>query len=60
MDGDAKENEDYLPYDDIIVFGNGEHIKTFDVGIKDDDNWEPDEDFFVQLYEPNTNEELVG
>merc|ERR1719454_2697292 len=44
IDGDAKANEDYIPFD----------------GINDDDNWEPDEDFFVQLYEPNTNEELVG
>jgi len=60
IDGDAKANEDYIPFDGIIEFGNGEHTKTFAVGIKDDDNWEPDEDFFVQLYEPNTNKELVG
>jgi len=60
IDGDAKANEDYVPFDGIIEFGNGETTKTFQVGIKDDDNWEPDEDFFVQLYEPNTNEELVG
>ena len=26
----------------------------------DDDNWEPDEDFFVQLYNPSTGEELTG
>lgn len=34
--------------------------KTFDVEIKDDDNWEPDEDFFVQLHDVNTNKELTG
>lgn len=30
--------------------------------IKDDDEWEPDEDFFVQLYKPNNevDEELTG
>ena len=33
---------------------------TVDVGIMDDDNWEPDEDFFVQLFNPNTGEELHG
>lgn len=33
---------------------------TVDVGIMDDDNWEPDEDFFVQLYNPDTGEELHG
>lgn len=31
-----------------------------DVIINDDDNWEPDEDFFVQLLDPDTGEELVG
>ena len=33
---------------------------TVDVGIMDDDNWEPDEDFFVQLYNVDTGEELQG
>jgi len=60
IDGDAKANEDYKPFDGVIEFGNGEDTKTFDVIINDDDNWEPDEDFFVQLYDPNSNEELVG
>lgn len=60
VDGDAKANEDYIPFDGVLEFGKGEYTKTFDVGIKDDDNWEPDEDFFVQLYDPNSNDELVG
>lgn len=60
VDGDAKANEDYIPFDGVIEFAKGEYTKTFDVGIKDDDNWEPDEDFFVQLYDPNTMAELVG
>jgi len=30
------------------------------IKINDDDNWEPDEDFFVQLYDAETNEELTG
>lgn len=47
IDGDARANEDYIPFDGIIEFERGEYQKTFDVGIKDDDNWEPDEDFFV-------------
>ena len=49
-----------MPFDGIIEFSNGEATRTFDVVIKDDDNWEPDEDFFVQLYDPQSNEELVG
>jgi hypothetical protein len=28
-------------------------LKFITVKINDDDNWEPDEDFWVQLYEPS-------
>lgn len=31
-----------------------------EVKIHDDENWEPDEDFFVQLFNADTNEELTG
>jgi hypothetical protein len=54
VDGDAKAGEDYLAFQGVLDFANGQHTQTFDVGIKDDDNWEPDEDFFVQLYDPDT------
>ena len=54
MDGDAKAGEDYIEFQGELVFSNGQASQTFDVGIKDDDNWEPDEDFFVQLYDPDT------
>lgn len=30
------------------------------IEIIDDDSWEPDEDFYVQLYDPDTSEELEG
>lgn len=59
IDGDAKAGEDYDACDEILEF-HGEYSKTISVGIKDDDNWEPDEDFYVQLYDANTNAELVG
>lgn len=55
IDGDAKAGEDYVAYDGVVEFATGEYSKFVEVGIKDDDNWEPDEDFFVQLYHPNTN-----
>lgn len=60
IDGDAKAGEDYGAFDGVIQFAKGESTKTIDVQINDDDNWEPDEDFFVQLYDPNSNQELVG
>lgn len=30
------------------------------VKIIDDDGWEPDEDFFVELYEPTTGTRMIG
>lgn len=60
LDGDAKANEDYQPFDEVITFAKGEHTKNFEVGIIDDDQWEPDEDFFVQLYDVNTRNEISG
>lgn len=60
VDGDAKAGEDYDAFDGVLEFAKGEYSKPIEVGIKDDDNWEPDEDFFVQLYNADTNGELVG
>lgn len=60
IDGDAKGNKDYTPFDGELSFEEGEDIKNFDVGINDDDDWEPDMDFYVQLLDPASNEELVG
>ena len=60
IDGDAKANEDYTPVDAIVEFARGEYQKTIDIAILDDDQWEPDEDFFVQLYDSETNNELFG
>lgn len=60
VDGDAIKGEDYEEYDEIMEFKHGEKKKTFDVVIFDDEDWEPDEDFYVQLYDPWTLKELVG
>lgn len=43
-----------------MVFAQGEKQKFFEVVIFDDDNWEPDEDFFCQLYSVDHGEELTG
>jgi solute carrier family 8 (sodium/calcium exchanger) len=60
IDGDAKANEDYVPFDGIVKFSKGQEKSSIKVEIKDDDDWEPDEDFFVQLYEVSSNAELLG
>ena len=40
--------------DILLEFKKGQGVKTIEVEILDDDEWEPDEDFFVQLYDPDT------
>jgi len=61
IDAEAKAGEDYEEFDKIIEFRKGEAEQNIEVLIKDDDNWEPDEDFFVQLYDAeNINEKLLG
>ena len=60
VDAEAKAGEDYEKVEETLEFKDGESTKFIEVKINDDDNWEPDEDFFVQLYDPNTREELEG
>ena len=53
VDDQAKAGEDYEALIETLHF-NGEEFKVIEVKINDDENWEPDEDFYVQLYEPET------
>jgi hypothetical protein len=46
-DKEAKAGEDYEKVDEVLVFKNGDDLKYIEVAINDDDNWEPDEDFYV-------------
>lgn len=60
IDGDAKKGEDYDAIDLVIEFANNESSKEVPVTIHDDDDWEPDEDFYVELYDPDTQNKLEG
>ena len=55
IDAEAIAGDDYEKVDQILEFKAGEKQQHIDVVINDDDNWEPDEDFFVQLFDPVTN-----
>lgn len=44
--------------DEDVVFEEGEEIKFIEVKINNDDNWEPDQDFYVQMY--RNGEKLKG
>lgn len=49
LDGTASANEDYMPINEVVVFGPGETEKEVFVTILDDTQWEPDEEFFLRL-----------
>ncbi|CAB3385331.1 Hypothetical predicted protein [Cloeon dipterum] len=62
IDGTATEIEDYIPVDQIITFEPKELQKKVEIEIVDDNQWEPDEEFFLKLSlipsEDNTNVQL--
>jgi hypothetical protein len=60
IDAEAIAGDDYEKVDTVLTFVAGEKEKYIDVKINDDDNWEPDEDFFVQLMDPSTGQDLKG
>ena len=59
IDGTAEAQKDYTPVKEILVFEKGETIKYIDIQIIDDNEWEPDEIFFVKLSLDSFNDEKV-
>lgn len=54
IDGTAEANSDYVPIKQTMVFEKDEDHKHVDIEIIDDNDWEPDEVFFVKLsLDPN-------
>ena len=49
IDGSAVEGEDYERVNEVLTFSPGERHKEIGVTIVDDNQWEPDEEFFVKL-----------
>ena len=60
IDAEAKAGDDYEKVDETIIFKHGQVSAFIEVTINDDDNWEPDEDFFIQLYDATDHVELPG
>merc|ERR1711990_217742 len=46
VDAEAIAGDDYEKVDEILEFAAGQKTRHIEVKINDDDNWEPDEDFF--------------
>jgi solute carrier family 8 (sodium/calcium exchanger) len=49
IDGSAVVDEDYVPVNEVLTFEPNEREKEIGVSIVDDNQWEPDEEFFVKL-----------
>ena len=60
VDDTAVANERYHHIDKPVQFAKGQKEAVVEVEIIDDDQWEPDEDFLVELYDLNTKERLEG
>jgi hypothetical protein len=60
VDDQAKAGEDYQELVQTINFKDNEAFQVVEVFINDDENWEPDEDFWVQLYSVDKEQELRG
>lgn len=56
----ATEDEDYEKVDRVLEFNKDEGYQEINVKIHDDEEWEPDEDFFLDLYDAKTNTRLIG
>lgn len=59
-DDTAKAPLDYTPYSEVIKMGAKESEYTFKVEIKDDDIWEPDKDFIIEICESEVGHRLIG
>ena len=60
IDGSADEGDDYVGIHDIFKFAPGETEIEVTVEIIDDDDWEPDEEFFLKIaLDPNSEHKDV-
>lgn len=55
MNGTAVAHEDYIPFDQEVKFAENEELRQVYIEIVDDNEWEPDEFFFVKLHVPKTD-----
>jgi len=60
LDDTACAPDDYHSIDETLIFQKDEMQKTIKVEIIDDNEWEPDEDFLIELYDVNTSHKLKG
>lgn len=60
IDDTALAGDDFEGVDQVVELKEGEAEYTQEIKIMDDDQWEPDEHFYLELYDPETKERLEG
>ena len=60
VDGTAISGPDYKEVSEFVQMKREEKDFKIKVPIIDDKDWNPDKDFFVELFDPNTGEKLSG
>ncbi|RDD45318.1 Sodium/calcium exchanger 3 [Trichoplax sp. H2] len=61
LPGTAEPEKDYIPQNDVLVFEPNEKIKYVTIPIVDDNEWEPDENFFIQIWlEGSYDDAIIG
>jgi solute carrier family 8 (sodium/calcium exchanger) len=60
IDATAQAPRDYTPYEEIHTMRKRDTELKIPIQIIDNTDWQPDLEFTVELYDPNTNEKFFG
>lgn len=52
--------KEFEALDEVITMKKKDEEKTVDITIHDNHDWQPDLDFYVELYDPKTQQRLFG
>ena len=60
VDDSATAPKDFTHIDQVVTMKKKDIEFKIQIPIVDDEEWEPDLDFFVELYDPDTKQKLIG
>ena len=60
VDDSATSQKDYKHVDQVVTMSKKQTEHLIQIPINDDEEWNPDLDFFVELYDAETKERLSG
>lgn len=55
IDDSAQAGKDYKAVDQVVTMSKKQTEHLLQIPINDDEEWNPDLDFFVELYDPETS-----